>query len=162
MKNINVFAVLAPVLCIALTGCGKGVSDRPALIPVTGTVMLNGAPVAGADVAFFGPSAPRAATGITNAEGKFTLSMFDAGDGVLAGENVITVTKMEGSAVPAAAAPAGPPNPLDLAKMTQNRVDGKETGPKYIVPKIYSDRTTTPLKESMSAENSTLVLQLKE
>jgi len=73
---------------IAATGCGDG---RPATFPVTGEVHYNGQPVAGASVVFTSAGPP--AKGVTDAQGKFTLRTFAEGDGALAGEHRVTITK---------------------------------------------------------------------
>ena len=116
------------VLGLALTslvGCG-GVADRPQVYPVSGTVMYKGEPLEGANVSFHNDEAPRAAAGVTDAEGKFQLSMFGANDGSLAGQHVVTVTKYEAGA----AASDGPSeeemmnDPAALAKMSGNTAVG--------------------------------------
>ena len=142
-----------------LVGCGGG-AEHPELIPVTGTVMYNDAPVAGAEVSFFAVGAPRAAFDITDAEGKYSLTMFDPGDGTMAGENIITVSKIEGGQTAAVTATpsSGPPDPAKLAAMAQERMKSggggaAAVGPKFLVPEKYSKRETTPLKETISATN---------
>jgi hypothetical protein len=148
-----------------LVGCGGG-AEHPELIPVTGTVMYNDAPVAGAEVSFFAVGAPRAAFDITDAEGKYSLTMFDPGDGTMAGENIITVTKLEGgqAAVTTSSQAPVPPNPADLAKMTQQRMESggsaAASGPKFLVPEKYTKRETTPLKETISATNNRIPIKL--
>jgi hypothetical protein len=147
-------------------GCGGG-SGHPELVPVTGTVMYNNSPVAGAEVSFFAAGAPRAASDTTDAEGKFSLSMFDPGDGTMAGENIITVSKIEGgpTAVVTATPSSAPPDPTALASMAQQRMAKGggatvATGPKSLVPEKYSKRETTPLKETISATNNKIPIKL--
>jgi hypothetical protein len=147
-------------------GCGRG-SAHPELVPVTGTVMYNDAPVAGAEVSFFAAGAPRAASDITDAEGKFSLSMFEPGDGTMAGENIITVSKMEGGPTAAVSATpsSGPPDPAALAAMSQKRMNSGggvavASGPKSLVPEKYSKRETTPLKEVISPTNNKIPIKL--
>jgi len=77
------------LVCLGSAGCGP---DRPATARVTGTVTLEGQPVAEADVNFI-PTEGRPASGRTDAEGRFSLSTFVPGDGVLPGEHVVTVSK---------------------------------------------------------------------
>ena len=156
--------------CIFLTslllGCGGG-SEHPELVPVTGTVMYNDAPVAGAEVSFFAAGAPRAASDITDADGKYSLTMFEPGDGTMSGENIITVSKLEGgqAAVATATPSSGPPDPTQLANMAQQRMEGgvgavAALGPKFLVPEKYSKRETTPLKETISATNNKIPIKL--
>ncbi len=145
-----------------LAGCGGGAAT-PETIPVTGAVMYKGKPVEGAEVAFWGPGAPRAATGITDAEGKFSLSMFDINDGCLAGENVVTISKMDG-----AKAASGPTpeqmlqDPMALAKAAAAAASNKDSGPKSAIPEKYADRKLSPLKENISASNNKIVFNLAD
>ena len=82
------------VLVALLTGCSDG-SLKP--IPVSGTVLVDGQPAAGAEVAFFGTDEhlmvaeapfPRA---IVAEDGTFTLSSFEPGDGAPAGDYRVTI-----------------------------------------------------------------------
>lgn len=65
-------AWLVPLLLVLVTlsGCGRG----PRLVPVTGTVKLDGKPLADAAVQFDFGQFPRPAIGRTDAEGKFSLA----------------------------------------------------------------------------------------
>jgi hypothetical protein len=94
--------LLALVGIVALVGCGSTASG-PATIPVTGEVMLNGQPVAGADVAFMpkveGPDSA-SAQAITDDTGRFeVVSLFDQGRtsqaGMLPGAYAVSVTQLE-------------------------------------------------------------------
>jgi hypothetical protein len=145
-----------------LVGCGGGAA-LPETIPVTGAVMYKGKPVEGAEVQFWGTGAPRAASGITDAEGKFSLSMFDINDGCLAGENVVTISKVDG-----AKAASGPTpeqmlqDPMALAKAAATQAASKDSGPKSAIPEKYADRKLTPLKENISASNNKIVFNLAD
>ncbi|MFN5075948.1 MAG: hypothetical protein ACK5MO_10185 [Planctomyces sp.] len=145
-----------------LVGCGGGAA-LPETIPVTGTVMYKGKPVEGAEVQFWGTGAPRAASGITDAEGKFSLSMFDINDGCLAGEHVVTISQGDG-----AKAASGPTpeqmlqDPMALAKAAATQAASKDSGPKSAIPEKYADRKLTPLKENISASNNKIVFNLAD
>ena len=77
---------------LVVLGC-SGHPDRPETYPVSGTVLLNGKPLEGADVAFYpkttGP-ASKSAGGRTDAQGLFSLQTYfsptDNPEGALAGE----------------------------------------------------------------------------
>lgn len=73
---------------LLLTGCGD---SHPNTIDVTGKVFHNGQPVDGANVVF--TSDGPLATGVTDAQGKFTLRTFSDGDGAIAGAHRVTITK---------------------------------------------------------------------
>lgn len=158
LRSVSMLMLL-PVL-----GCGGGGGTAPpATIPVSGTVMYKGAPVEGATVTFYHDKAPRGASGVTDKEGKYSLTMFEPNDGAVAGENIITVTK--GSA-PAAApvSSGGPPSPEDLAKKMAEMKSGdsrkKKDGGE--LPAKYATQATTPLKETVSEQNNKIPLQLAD
>lgn len=79
-------------------GCGGGAApdNRPKRTPASGTVTYNGSPVAGATVTLR-PTAMEGsgAAGMTDANGKFTLSTFESNDGALPGEYIVLVTKIK-------------------------------------------------------------------
>jgi hypothetical protein len=83
-------AILPLLICLTLTaGCGSG---RPKCVAVSGVVTYQGKPVEGATVIFMPPKS-RPATGFTDAQGRFTLQTFSAGDGGVLGEHVVCITK---------------------------------------------------------------------
>lgn len=94
-RSRSIFAFLA-VAAVAVMGCSKE-SGVQGTAPVSGTVKQKGAPVEGATVIFspVGQSSGRAASGKTDATGKFTLTTLKAGDGALPGDYEVTVTKIE-------------------------------------------------------------------
>lgn len=75
-------------------GCGNG---RPGLVPVSGTVTLNGEPVADADVYFqvleVSGDYNRPSNGKTDAQGKFTIGTYGKEDGVPVGKYRVAVIK---------------------------------------------------------------------
>ena len=83
---------LACVLAVsALAGCGAG-STNLETAAAEGVVLLDGQPLADADVAFSPEKGPTA-TARTDAEGKFKLMTYRAGDGAVAGKHTVTVNK---------------------------------------------------------------------
>lgn len=145
------------VASAALTGCGGGVEDRPALASVSGSVLYNNKPVAGADVAFWAEGSPRAAKGTTDADGKFTLSMFEPGDGAMLGVNKITVAKM-----PPAAATASSGDPMNdpMAMASQMQESSTADKVKGEIPAKYSNRNQTSLQETVAEGENSYVLNL--
>jgi len=83
---------IALLLVCLVVGCGP---SRPSTIPVTGTVTLNGTAVEGASVMLMPEGEGQAATGITDAEGEFSLKTYDPGDGARPGSYKVTVIKKE-------------------------------------------------------------------
>jgi hypothetical protein len=81
----------AACVCVLALGCGD--NSRLPMAPVVGIVTFEGLPVAGAKVSFMATGAPRAATGETDAEGRFELTTFEQGDGAILGSHAVTVYK---------------------------------------------------------------------
>ena len=135
---------------IALVGCGG--AERPDTVPVSGTVLYNGEPVAGATVSFRASGAPRAAWGVTDAQGRFERSTFGTGDGAVVGEHVVTVIKVD----PASTADqpqdsmAALNDPAALVDM-QRQAAG-QSGPKSLLPKRYASPASSPLKETVTRD----------
>ena len=73
-----------------LAGCSA--SNLPQIVPVTGTVTWQGAPVAGAQVMFM-PRGSRPANGTTNEQGQFKLATMGQADGAVVGAHTVTITK---------------------------------------------------------------------
>jgi hypothetical protein len=71
-----------------LAGCGDG---RPERVPVSGQVLIDGKPLPDGYIRVH-PPANRAATAKIGADGRFTLSTYEAGDGCVLGQHPVTVT----------------------------------------------------------------------
>jgi hypothetical protein len=162
IKRHCIPAICAIVL-LAPCGCGGGGPERPDLAAVSGTVVYDGQPLAGAEVAFWADKAPKASIGVTNSEGKFQLTMFDLNDGAMPGENVITVTKRVATAAPSSSdmeAMLNDPTTMTAAMQAEDE-PGEKQEAKSDIPAKYSEKGTTPLKETVSTSgNNEFVLQL--
>ena len=80
-------AALALMLLVSSAGCGDG---RPSRVPVSGHVLIDGQPLEYGNVRFH-PLDQRAASAKLGSGGKFTLSTYEFGDGVVLGEHQVTV-----------------------------------------------------------------------
>jgi hypothetical protein len=78
---------LAFLFALALTGCGSS-DDTPPLGRVSGVVTLDGAPLEGV-IILFQPEKGRAATGTTDAAGKYELEYAYDVPGCKTGPNVV-------------------------------------------------------------------------
>src|SRR5436305_1919061 len=96
MQRLLVAVVLVSV---GLVGCSQSET-----VAVTGTVTVNGKPADQVEVAFNPKKEGRLTTGVTDAEGRFTLSTAKANDGAIPGEYVVTL----GEYYPPGKAPALP------------------------------------------------------
>jgi len=99
------FCLAIALLCLT-AGCGGGPTVK--LYKVKGKVTLKGQPVAGASVTLHPKDREKAkylaATGMTRDDGTFDLGTKISGDGVMAGDYVITIAKRAQQSAPAAAA----------------------------------------------------------
>ena len=135
-------------LFTAVSGCG---SNGPKTEPVSGTIMLDGKPLDAAEVSF-SPATPSgvAAVGKTDASGNFTLTTFvgESFTGAVAGDYTVLVRKMEEQKVEGATS-------TDDPSYGQNS-GGSGNPAKYkprkaLVPAVYSDKATSPLKATVKA-----------
>jgi hypothetical protein len=85
---------------LIIPGCG-GNNGQLDVYPVSGIVTLQGKPIEGATVMFFGQDEHLRAVGVpipegtTDASGKFELTTYEAGDGAPAGNYAVSITWME-------------------------------------------------------------------
>lgn len=87
---------LAVILTGALAGCG-GSSDLPDLVPVSGTVTLDGKPLEGASVFFElqdDVEGKKSSFGQTDSSGKYELT-FGGGTGARPGKHLVKISKQE-------------------------------------------------------------------
>jgi hypothetical protein len=147
------FLLSAPVICTVffVAGCGDGAPEVQKTVPVSGTLMMKGKPLANVSVSFYGPNAVIPGSAITDDAGKFSLS-------TVPGENTVTVLagQSEAPAVmdPSAMMAGGKGGPTSAEV-----VSGKPTAD---IPRAYSVATNSPLKHTVSAEGDTGVqLEIK-
>ena len=136
LKNTSAL-VMSICVCLgtALLGCsGDG------MLPVEGTVTLDGKPLEGAAVSFVPAEGGRPCTGQTDDQGHFTLASYVAGDGVPPGEYKVTVIKLDARRQ-AEAAPVE-----EGAQESEQLMGNVEQAVKFITPMKYSSPATTDLK----------------
>ena len=117
---------------LAMSGCGP---DYPETVPVSGTVTLDGQPVAGASVVFT-PEAGDLATATTDSSGQFQLSTYRLADGAAPGHYRVTV-----------------------AKTTVE--PGEDEKVLFLVPKKYGNPDTSGLECDVQLEMSPVQLDLQ-
>jgi hypothetical protein len=85
----------AGVYCLialwALVGCGD---NRPSIVPVSGQVLVDGQPLTVGSIQFIHPNA-RSAAGAIGADGRFTLTTYEIGDGAVVGNHRVRVAASE-------------------------------------------------------------------
>lgn len=128
----------ALILFIGLPlGCAS--ENRPATVPVMGTVKWNGEPLTQGTVAFVpqDSSQPTPASGTIDSDGNFSLTTFKENDGAIPGDYNIAVYLYEG-ADPAA----------------------KKEGTK-VLPEKYYKASTSGLTATVSREEKQVVVDLE-
>jgi hypothetical protein len=75
------------LMLLAASGCSEG---RPARVPVSGQVLIDGQPLKFGVVDFV-PEDGRSSSGVLDSNGNFTLSCFTENDGALVGKHQIQV-----------------------------------------------------------------------
>ncbi len=119
---------------LLLVGCGDG-ETGPATVPVSGTLTLDGEPVAGAEVTFVHETF--AAFAETDSEGRFELV-----PGAVVGENKVVVSKWEGGPE---GAEGEEDDGLDAEQMRMMAQTGGADMPKQMMPEEHSREATTGL-----------------
>lgn len=126
-----------------LTGCGG--AERPAMVPVSGTVNYNGSPVEGATVTFAAGTSARSSSGESDSSGKFKLTTFDTNDGAPVGEYVVTIAKFDAEAGTDTAAGSSPEKMKEMMEKQQALMSGQAVAdkPKANLPLKYADGKTS-------------------
>jgi hypothetical protein len=147
MSPIRLFSsLLLAALSLPLTGCG-GTATNPNLVPVTGTITLDGKPLAGASVTFVGIGATpgEGATGLTDEAGKYELAHFRAGAGAMPGEYKVVIMKRvmsDGSPIPVGT--------LSIAELATRE----------LLPWRFSDYHQTQLKANVAKDGPPIDFQV--
>lgn len=140
------------------SGCGGEAvpSDRPATVPVKGIVRLKGAPVEGASVTLKNRNNGPGASGITNADGTFTLTTFTSGDGAVPGEYLVGVIKTEVVGADNSYFDVESPN---YGKTPPKGAEGKVV---HHIPQKYSDPDRSGLTANISESDPNLTIELSD
>lgn len=115
MDALKTFGLLLLIgaMCLATSGCG-GVSDLPELAEVSGTVTLDGKPVAGI-IILFKPDKGRPGMGTTDAEGKYKLEYLHDEVGTKVGPSTVSFEWPIGA--------SGPPIPAKYGSNSTEKVE---------------------------------------
>jgi hypothetical protein len=143
---------------IVLTGCSS--SSRPPTYPVTGTITLQGKAVAGAFITFV-PTGDEgeAASAITDSEGKYELTTWEAGDGARPGEYRVKVSKQEEQAVD----PSKLVQNLTIEEEQKIYVENKRPPPpaKRLIPSKYENEETSGLIHKVEVKPTTFDIKIE-
>jgi hypothetical protein len=135
MKAPRGFHFALAAILVALASCSRDDPNRKPTYPVTGELYVDGKPAAAVlvtlhDVAGVDKTQPTFSTTFTGADGRFSLSTYEEGDGVPAGEYAMTFAW-------------GEMNPISM------QYGGDKLGGRY------SDPKNPPVKVKVEAEKPT-------
>jgi hypothetical protein len=157
---VGKLTLLLAAMALTFTGCGY---RRPAQVKTTGTVTLDGEPVASAALMFI-PDSGRPASGNTNTNGDFQVSSFGGNDGLRAGSYRVTATKLvlkdkfqerydrQVERAAAEAEPGEEPEDVDIA-FPESAYDNE-------LPKKYAELDTTDITVTITKQQEPLVISL--
>lgn len=141
------YRLITCLLVLICMGCER--TNRPPLVSVTGTVLLDGEPVEGAAVSFIpefvgktGYARPSMA--ITDQSGQFSPGTYNTTDGLPLGKFKIIIIKQEKLTM------QGQP----LATDTEEKLPGHYKI-RWLIPKIYSQPETSELVVEVTATGMT-------
>jgi hypothetical protein len=146
------------IVAIVLTGCPN--SSQPATYRVTGTVTMMGKPVDGAVITFVPTSTEgQAASAITDADGKYALTTWQAGDGARPGDYRVKINKQEQTAVD----PSKVVKNLTIEEEQKIYVENKKPRPpaKSLMPSKYQDESTSGLSHTVPKNSTTFDIEIK-
>jgi hypothetical protein len=137
------------LLLVLGLGCGSGKPEGPELVPVTGTVLLDGKPLPGADVTFVPTENTPGMGGSarTDEEGKFELTYARGDSGAPAGQYRVTVSRR--------LMPDGTPVPVD------DETPPIDSPARETLPAVYNDPEQTRLTATVEANGSSVELKLE-
>jgi hypothetical protein len=127
--NFALFATMAALASLAISGCGDG---RPARVPISGQVLIDGQPLKFGVVKFV-PDQGRPSSGKLDADGRFALHCFDDADGAVLGHHHVAVYANEA-------------------------LDDRRTH--WHAPRKYANINTSGLEQQISEPKTELVIQL--
>jgi len=143
-------------LLLAGTGCSSS-APLPEyvekLVPISGTLQLDGEPLNGATIVFHPENSPGAETayGVTVQEGALEVKTMVPGQkaraGIVPGTYTVTAFKL--------AMPDGSPVPKEMTD-----ADAEAEGARHVVPKVYLEPTTSPLQVEITPQSGPLTLEL--
>jgi hypothetical protein len=145
--------ITSVAVLLRLVGCSSdnSTSQRPRVVPVSGRVLANGQPLAGAHVTFTNTQANRSAFAKTDEEGNFRLTTFTPNDGAVPGKQQISVSKLES---------------IESANAGVDRTTTPNAAPtparRWLIPRHYGDIRTSGLSAEVPEQGiSDLVLELR-
>jgi hypothetical protein len=140
-------SVLSVAWLLVAAGCGSKGPNLPPQYPVSGSITIDGKPLAGAGIMFLprGETRGTGAFGMADAAGKYSLKTDHGGPGAPEGEYAVTISKV----VNRDGTPYVP------------KPDVAEAGERETMPGIYSDSMKTVLTAKVPQGGDTINFELK-
>ena len=139
MQHAFISLSLAAVIAAMTLGCNKGPAAVEGVVPVSGVVSFQGAPVAGASVTFFPEVGGQAAAGTTDSQGKYQLTTLNPNDGAKPGTYKVMVSKIERTGIGATISQE------EQYKYLEQHGSPPPSESKNVLPELFANVTTTPL-----------------
>jgi hypothetical protein len=93
----NFVLLVVSLLVLAAPGCSRSNGPAPReIVPVKGTLTYHGRPVSEAQLTFRGDDPSEPAFAVTDSQGRFQCMTNDSGEGMPAGEYVVTIARPRG------------------------------------------------------------------
>jgi hypothetical protein len=129
------FAPSTLMFALAIAASGGCTKSEEALVPVTGRVLVDGKPAAGAAIAFHPADDTNGTHPVAqvDANGDFQLTTIRAGDGARPGDYRVTLTWY-----------VSPPR--------KKGVEGEESPPRNLIPNKYARGESTPITATIRQE----------
>ena len=161
------FTAVSLLLSVGAAMAGCSGSNRPAVAPVHGQVTYQGRPVVGATVEFLCPGASRPAGGTTDAAGNYRLTTFDASDGAIIGDHIVTVNVYASQPESSLPPPVDKGNKatskaIEEAERQSAREIEKTKKAKPVIPPKYGHRRTSDLHKEVVAGDNVINIELKD
>jgi len=135
MRTLTYFGALF-VACGSLAGCSK---SGDSLVPVSGRVMVDGKPAAGAAIVFHPANAANGTHPVAqvDANGDFQLTTIRSGDGAVPGEYRVTLTWY-------------------VSAPRRKGLEGEESAVRNLIPDKYARSESTPISTTVRPEANEL------
>ena len=143
MVSFRVFLTSIALLAIVglTSGCDGGKEAKYPVHEATGTVTYQDKPLANARVMFYpSNSSLQAAHGVTDEDGRFSLTTFNPNDGAGVGSYKVSIKKME----------QGDDGDGDVDEEEIDPEEGRKMQANSLIPEIYGRLDKTPLKAEVT------------
>jgi len=153
IEKISLIVLLVLTL-VPVAGCGNGSN----LVPISGTVSVDGKPVSNGKIVFHPVNGERSGSGPIRKDGSYVVSYLEMGDGLPPGQYKVSIVSDKNNGEPSAPVLVVPSDPLDPANDGFLPVESEESlrydsTNIHVVPREYNRVETTPLIQVIGDED---------